>query len=198
MNSEEMMTGSHIIKFCTSKQEKLVTTELLKKASNVLGLTCKHDAGEGHHNQIDRRSAEPTDYKLNTRENGSFFSNTVGKEDVTKVMGKILNMVEGFINDILPKLSCLQVSTIIEDNNETTNINEIGDLDPTTVNDNDNDSVERANTVLKTNNILGAHIMEEKEVWFHQYANNYDAWNSDSYPSKKEQRGEGRVPHIHQ
>ena len=38
---------------------------------------------------------------------GSFSFNTVGKEDVAKVMGKTLNMTERFINDMLPKLTCL-------------------------------------------------------------------------------------------
>ena len=44
-NSKEMMGGSHITKFHTSKQEEPVTTELLNKASNLPGLTCKHSAG---------------------------------------------------------------------------------------------------------------------------------------------------------
>ena len=34
-NSEIMMTGSHITEFHTHKHEKLVTTELLNKVSNV-------------------------------------------------------------------------------------------------------------------------------------------------------------------
>ena len=64
---------------------------------------------------------------------------------------------------MLPKSSCLQAPTIVKDDNKTTNRNEIGDLDPTAVDNNNNNSVERANTVLKTNNILGAYVMEEKE-----------------------------------
>ena len=114
-----------------------------------------------------------------------FPSNTVEKEDVTKVMRKTLNMVEGFINDMLPKSTYLQAPTIVEDNNKTTNRNEIGDLNPTATDNKDNNSVERANTVLNTNNILGAHVMEEKKKWFYQCADNYDVWNSDSYSPKK-------------
>ena len=83
-------------------------------------------------------------------------------------------MVKGFINDMLPKSNCLQAPTIIEDSNETTYKNEIGNLDPTAVDNNNNNSVERANIVLKANNILGAHVMEEKEKWFYQCADNYD------------------------
>ena len=99
-NSEKMMAGSHIIKIHTSKQEEPGTTESLKKASNVPKLTRKHDPGGGHHNQSDRQFTKSTDCKLNIREDDSFSSNTVGKEDVAKVMGETLNMVEGFINDM--------------------------------------------------------------------------------------------------
>ena len=63
-------------------------------------------------------------------------------------MGKTLNMVEGFVNDMLPKSSYLQAPTVVEDSNETTNGNELGDLKPTAVDENKNNSVERANTVL--------------------------------------------------
>ena len=76
-------------------------------------------------------------------------------------MEKILNMLGGFINDMLPKSSCLQAPTIVEDSNKTTNRNEIQDLDPTVVDDNNNNIVERVNTVLKTNDVPGASVMEE-------------------------------------
>ena len=72
-------------------------------------------------------------------------------------------MVKGFINDMLPKLSCLEAPIIVKNSNETTIRNEMGDLDPTAVDKNKNNSVERANIVLKANNIIGAHILEEKE-----------------------------------
>ena len=84
-------------------------------------------------------------------------------------------MVEGFINVMLPKSNrLLQAPTIVEDNNKTTNRNEIGDLDPTAVDNNNNNSVERANTVLKTNNVPGVYVMVEKEERFYKCANNYD------------------------
>ena len=89
-------------------------------------------------------------------------------------MGKPLNMVEGFINDMLPKSSYLQVPTIVKDSNETTNRNETEDFNPTAIDKNNNNSVERANTVWEANNILGAHVLEEKKEWFYQCANNYD------------------------
>ena len=126
VNSEEMMAGSHIIKFHTSKQEEPVTTELLNKVLNVPGWTRKHDAGRGHHNQSDPWSAESTDdYKLNTREDDSFSSNTVRKEDIAKDIGKTLNMAKEFINDMLPKSSCLEAPTIVKNSNTTTDRNKL-------------------------------------------------------------------------
>ena len=58
-------------------------------------------------------------------------------------------------------------------------------MKPTDVDKNNNNSVERANTVLEPNNILGARILEKKEEWFYQWANNYDVRHSDSYTSTK-------------
>ena len=43
---EEMMTGSHIIKFHTHEHEEPVTTELLNKVSNTLGAARKHNIGQ--------------------------------------------------------------------------------------------------------------------------------------------------------
>ena len=39
----------------------------------------------------------------------------------------------------------------------------MGDLNSTAVDNYNNDSVERANTVLKANNILGVHVLGEKK-----------------------------------
>ena len=55
----------------------------------------------------------------------------------------------------------------------------------TAVDKNNNHSVERANTVLKPNNILGAHVLEKKEELFYQWTDNYDVWNSNSYSPTK-------------
>ena len=165
------MTGSHIIEFHTSKQEEPVTTELLNKVSNVPGLTCKHDAGGGHHNQSDQQSAKPTDYKLNTHENDSFSSDAVGKKVVFKLL----------------LLSKIATKELIEMKLETW-ILLLYTITTTIV-----------NTVLKANNILGTHVMEENEERFYKCAYNYDMWNSDSYPPKKEmEMGGGGGPYIHQ
>ena len=63
-----------------------------------------------------------------------------------------------YLNQVVYKLLLLsKIATKI------TKRNKIRGLDPTAVDDNNNNSVERANTVLKANNILGAYVMEEKE-----------------------------------
>ena len=117
------MARNHSTEFHTSKQDEPVTTELLNKALEVPGLTRKHDVGGGHHYQSDQQSTKITDYKINTREEDLFSSDTIGTEDVTKVMRKAFNMVERFINNMLPKSSRLQAPTIVEDSNETINRN---------------------------------------------------------------------------
>ena len=105
-------------------------------------------------------------------------------------MGKTLDMVEGCISDMLPESSYLEALTTVEDSNETTNEDEMGDLKPAAVDENKNDGVKRANTGLEPNNILGAHILEEKEEWFYQWADNYDVWNNNSYkPTKENEMG---------
>ena len=161
-NSEEMMMGSNITEFHIHKHKELVTTELLNKVSNVPEVTRKHNAGRGHHNQSDPQSTTSADCKLPTRKDELFSSNAVRNGDVAEVMGKTLDIVEGFISDMLPKSSYLQALTIVGDNNETTDGNKIGDLKPTAVDKNNNNIVERANTILEPNNILGAHVLEKK------------------------------------
>ena len=162
-NSEEMIAGNHSTEFHTPKQEEPVTTELLNKVSNVPEVTRKHGAGQGHHNKSDPQSAKSADCKLNTHVVESFSSNTIGNGGVARIMGKTLDMAGGYISDMLPKSSYLQAPTIVEDSNKTTNRNEMGDLKPTAIDKNNNNSVELTNIISEPNNILGAHILEEKD-----------------------------------
>ena len=162
------MSVSHITEFHTLEHEEPVTTDLLNKVSNAPEVTRKHNAGWRHHNRSDSKSTTCADCKLPTCKDESFSSNTIGNGDVLEVMGENNDMVERLISDMLPKSSYLQAPTIVKDSNETTNGNEMGDLKPTAIDKNNNDSVERANTVLEPNNILGAHVLEEKEKWFYQ------------------------------
>ena len=112
-NSEEMMGGSHITELHTQEHKEPVTTELLNKVSNVPEVTRKHDAGQGHHNKSDPQSTKFADCKLPNCKDESFSPNTIGNGDVVEVMGKTLDMVEGFISDIVPKSSYLETPTII-------------------------------------------------------------------------------------
>lgn len=76
------------------------------------------------------------DCKLPTRKDESFSSDAVGNGDVAEVMGKTLDMVAGVISDMLSESSYLKAPTIVEDSNETTNENEMGDLKPAAVDEN--------------------------------------------------------------
>ena len=47
-----------------------------------------------------------------------------------------------------------------------------------------------ADTGLNSNNTLGAHVVEKKDGWFYEWANNYDVWNDYSYtPTKVNEPG---------
>ena len=184
-NNEEMMAESHITEFHTPKHKEPFTTELLNKVLNVPEVTHKHDAGRGHHNQSDPSSTKSVDCKNPTCKDESFSSNAIGNGNITKNIGKNLDMAEGIFRDMLRKSSYLKTPTIVKDSNETTDENKMGDLKPTGVDENNNDSVEHANTVLKPNNILGIHVLEEEEEWFYQWTDNYDVWNNDSYTPTK-------------
>ena len=47
-----------------------------------------------------------------------------------------------------------------------------------------------ADTGLKSNNTLGAHVVEQKGGWFYKWADNYDMWNDYSYtPTKQNELG---------
>ena len=105
-------------------------------------------------------------------------------------MGKTLNMVEGFINDMVSESSYLEAPTMAKGSNETTAESEMGKLKPVVVHEHNNDGMKRADTGLEPNNILGARVLEEKEEWLYQWADNYDVWNNDSYtPTKGNEMG---------
>ena len=40
-----------------------------------------------------------------------------------------------------------------------------------------------AETGMRSNNTIGAHIVEEKEGWFYEWADKYDVWNDYSNTS---------------
>ena len=75
-------------------------------------------------------------------------------------------MVEGFVSDMVTKSSYLEAPTIVKDSNETTDGNEMGNFKSIVVDENDNNSVKRANTILKPNNNLGARVLEKRKNVF--------------------------------
>ena len=90
--------------------------------------------------------------------------------------------------------SYLEAPTIAEGSNETTTESEIGKLKPVIIDENNNDGMKRANTGLEPNNILGAHVLEEKEKWLYQWTGNYDVWNNHSYtPTKGNELGDSHI-----
>ena len=76
------------------------------------------------------------------------------------------NTVKGFINDMVSETSDTDTPTVVKDNNEMTVASKLGKAKPVVVHEN-NGNTKLADTVLKSNNTLGAHIVEEKEGWFY-------------------------------
>ena len=83
--------------------------------------------------------------------------------DITNIIGETLNIVEGFINDMVLKTSQTDAPTVVKDNNKTTMVSKFGKAKPVVVHENNNGTMKLANTGLKFNNTLGAHIVNEKE-----------------------------------
>ena len=61
-----------------------------------------------------------------------------------------------------------------------------GKDEPVIVHENNNGAMKLAETGMKSNNTLGAHIVEEKEGWFYGWADKYDVWNDYSHTSMNE------------
>ena len=113
------------------------------------------------------------------------------------------NIVQGFINDMVGNTN---IPTMVHNSNKATfleqdkinDLNEdlrhlhygLGDNINDANNKNNHDNTNLADTGLKSNNILGAHIVEEKEGWFYEWANTYDEWNNyDHTPTEDNESG---------
>ena len=112
-------------------------------------------------------------------------------------MGDTLNMVEGFINDLISERSHMDDPTVVKDNKETTAVSKLGKAKPIFVHKNNNGAMKLADTGLNSNNTLGAHIMEEKNGWFYEWADKYDVWNDYSYTLTKENELGSSNTHAH-
>ena len=95
-------------------------------------------------------------------------------------------MVEGFINDMVSETSHTDAPTVIKDNNKATTASKQGKATTIVVHENNNSTMKLADTGLKSNNTIGANIVEEKEGWFFEWADKYDVWNGYSCTPTKE------------
>ena len=59
------------------------------------------------------------------------------------------------------------VPTVVESSNKATLASKLGKAKPVVVHENNHGNTKLTKPRLKSNNILGAHIVEEKEGWFY-------------------------------
>ena len=74
------------------------------------------------------------------------------------------NTVQGFINVMVGNTN---VPTVVESSYKTIAASKLGKTKPVIVHGNNYGNTKLADTGLKSNNILGAHIEQEKEGWFY-------------------------------
>ena len=109
------------------------------------------------------------------------------------------NTIQGVTNDMIGNTN---VPTTVHSSNKATYTeqDELTDVNEdlrhlhygleNNINDDDNknshDNTTLADNGLKSNNTIGAHIVEEKEGWFYEWADTYDEWNSCDYTCTEE------------
>ena len=81
------------------------------------------------------------------------------------------NTVQGFINDMVGNINVL---TVVKSSNKATATRKLGTAKSVIVQENNHDNTKLADTGLKSNNILGAHIVEENQGRFYGWAVIYD------------------------
>ena len=97
------------------------------------------------------------------------------------------NTVQGVSNDMIGDKNFL---TMVDSSNKATTGSKLGKTKPVVVHKNNHGNTELVNTELKSNNILGAHIVEEKERWFYRWADTYDECNNYYYkPTEENESG---------
>ena len=95
------------------------------------------------------------------------------------------DIVKRFINDMVGNTN---IPTVVESSNKATAASKFGKAKPVAVHENNHDNIKLAEAELKSNNILGAHIVEEKEGWFYGWADTYDEWNNYYYTPTEENK----------
>ena len=70
------------------------------------------------------------------------------------------NTTQGFINNMFDNTD---TATVVDNDIKTTTSNKASKAEPIVVHENNNGAMKLAETEMKSNNTLGAHIVEEKE-----------------------------------
>ena len=71
--------------------------------------------------------------------------------------------MQKFINNMVGNTN---TATVVENYNKATTVSKSGKAKPVVVHESNNGAMKLADTGLKSNNTLGAHVVEEKEGWF--------------------------------
>ena len=93
------------------------------------------------------------------------------------------NTVQGFTNDMI---GILNAPNVVKGINKATMASKLGKVKPAVIHENNHGNTKITDTRLKSNNTIGAHIVEEKEEWFYGLADKYDVCNDYSYTPTKE------------
>ena len=93
------------------------------------------------------------------------------------------NTVQGVVNNMIGDTI---VPTMVDSSNKATAASKLGKAKPVVVHKNNHGNTKLTNFELKFNNTHGAHIVEEKEVWFYEWADKYDERNNCYYTPTEE------------
>ena len=71
-------------------------------------------------------------------------------------------MVEGSLDDMISEKSHTDAATVVNNNNKTTTVSKSGKAKLVILHETNNGMMKLTDTGLKSNNTLGAHVVEEK------------------------------------
>jgi len=139
--NEDHICNDLTMKYTSKTLDKLKVVETLENSMDTDSVDSRKLLSEGQESSTIPPSpkgliVKAADCKPSTLKDESFSSDAVGNGDVAEVMGKTLDMVAGVISDMLSESNYLEAPTIVENSNETTNENEMGDLKPAAVDEN--------------------------------------------------------------
>ena len=80
----------------------------------------------------------------------------------------------------------MKTPNVVKGNNKAAAVNKSGKAKPVVEHENNHGNTKFTDTELKSNNILGANIVEEKEGRLFGWADRYDEWNNYFYTPTEE------------